>query len=98
MKGADTLGPTAKLHGWAKCGEGVQVGTDPIDLLSDREQEVLSMFSRGMVTKTIASELEISLHTVKTHARTIYRKLGVTNRVQAVLLYQESSGRAGDSD
>jgi DNA-binding NarL/FixJ family response regulator len=72
------------------------MGCDRIELLTGREREVLAMLSRGMATKTIASDLEISPQTVKTHARTIYRKLGVTNRVQAVLLYQESSSETED--
>ncbi len=67
------------------------MGTNPVDALTERELEVLAMFSAGLATKTIASNLRISPQTVRTHARSIYRKLGVTNRVQAILLYQDSA-------
>ena len=63
----------------------------PIDLLTRREREVLAMFSCGMTSKTIAAELVLSPLTVQAHAKSIYRKLKVTNRVQAVLLYRESA-------
>lgn len=49
------------------------------------------MFAQGMANKTVAVKLSISEQTVKTHAKRIFRKLQVTNRVQAVLLYQRRS-------
>lgn len=55
-----------------------------IDPLTDREQKVLRMMSIGLSNKEIAKELELTVHTIKTHARHIYRKLGVNNRTQAV--------------
>jgi DNA-binding NarL/FixJ family response regulator len=51
--------------------------------LSVREQEVLRLLSQGSTNKEIAQALEISENTVKAHLKSILRKLGVTNRVEA---------------
>jgi DNA-binding NarL/FixJ family response regulator len=55
--------------------------------LSRREWEILSLIARGHVNKEIASSLSISSNTVKAHLGTIYRKLGVTTRLEAALNY-----------
>jgi DNA-binding NarL/FixJ family response regulator len=52
--------------------------------LTDRESEVLGLLSRGLANKQIAVELRISEHTVKFHVSSIYTKLNVTNRTEAV--------------
>ncbi len=52
--------------------------------LTDREAEVLGLLSRGMANKQIAVALGISEHTVKFHVSSIYTKLNVTNRTEAV--------------
>jgi LuxR family maltose regulon positive regulatory protein len=52
--------------------------------LSDREREVLQRASAMLSTEEIASELYISINTVKTHLRNTYRKLGATGRGEAV--------------
>ena len=52
--------------------------------LSDREREVLQRVSSMLSTAEIASELYISVNTVKTHLRNIYRKLGAERRGEAV--------------
>lgn len=59
-------------------------------LLSGRELEVLSLIAQGSSNQQIAEQLFISLHTVKTHARRIYSKLGVERRTQAVALAKRS--------
>lgn len=51
--------------------------------LSDREQEVLSLVSRGATNREIADSLSISENTVKAHLRRILDKLDVRNRQQA---------------
>lgn len=52
--------------------------------LTDRESEVLGLLSRGLANKQIAVALGISEHTVKFHVSSIYAKLNVTNRTEAV--------------
>jgi DNA-binding NarL/FixJ family response regulator len=53
--------------------------------LTLRQRRVLDLLSTGLSNKRIASELEISEITVKAHVSAIFRKLGVTNRMQAGL-------------
>jgi DNA-binding NarL/FixJ family response regulator len=53
--------------------------------LTPREQEVLSHLTRGSTNKEIAQDLFISEKTVKTHLNSIFRKLKVTRRLQAIL-------------
>jgi DNA-binding NarL/FixJ family response regulator len=52
--------------------------------LTERESEVLGLLSQGLANKQIAVELGISEHTVKFHVSSIYQKLNVTNRTEAV--------------
>lgn len=52
--------------------------------LTARESEVLALLGRGLPNKLIARELSISEHTVKFHVSSVYAKLGVTNRAEAV--------------
>jgi two-component system nitrate/nitrite response regulator NarL len=53
-------------------------------LLSEREQQVLRGFARGLSVPQVASELLIGVSTVKTHTQRLYEKLGVSDRAAAV--------------
>ncbi|MER3452403.1 MAG: DNA-binding response regulator [Acidimicrobiia bacterium] len=56
----------------------------PSSPLSEREQQVLQLLADGRTNKEIAAELYVSEATVKTHVENILRKLGVSDRTQAV--------------
>jgi len=66
---------------------------EPIDRLTEREEEVLATVARGRTNAEIAEELHISLSTVKTHLGSLMTKLGARNRVEIVMWAYES-GRA----
>jgi two-component system, NarL family, response regulator LiaR len=57
----------------------------PSTSLTQREQEVLALMALGSSNREIAHELYLSVDTVKTHVRTLFQKLGVSNRTQAAL-------------
>lgn len=58
--------------------------------LTSREKEILTLVSKGATNSQIAEKLYVREVTVKTHLNSIYKKLNVENRVQAVLLAQQT--------
>jgi DNA-binding NarL/FixJ family response regulator len=56
----------------------------PIKPLSDREKEILQLIGKGVSNNEAAQMLNLSKATIRTHLEHIYRKLEVTNRVEAV--------------
>jgi ATP/maltotriose-dependent transcriptional regulator MalT len=89
-----TLGPPKKGRlGLGNRESHVEVELDEavlgrIATLTDREREVLKMVALGMSNKKIGSELFITEKTVKTHTNHIFRKLGVSSRMQATFALQ----------
>lgn len=59
---------------------------EPVEALTAREIEVLKFVAKGANNQTIADKLFVKEVTVKTHLNSIFKKLKVTNRTQAVLL------------
>ncbi len=58
--------------------------------LTRRELEILTLIATGLTNTDIADKLFISLNTVKTHVGNIFKKIGVSNRVQAILWVAEN--------
>jgi DNA-binding NarL/FixJ family response regulator len=57
----------------------------PLSILSEREMEVLKAAAKGNGNKEIADELFISIRTVQAHMRSIFNKLGVGSRSEAII-------------
>ena len=65
-----------------------QIAPSPYDdssMLTEREKEIIGLVSIGASNIEVADKLCISPHTVKTHIYNIFKKIGVTNRLQAAL-------------
>jgi DNA-binding NarL/FixJ family response regulator len=58
--------------------------------LTRREREILLLLKEGLPNKVIAQRLSVSEVTVKSHLCSIFRKMGVQNRVQAIRRFAES--------
>ena len=80
----------------ARAATGTSALTSPrrpslqlIEPLTDREMDVLGVLSRGVSNQEIAEQLHIAVGTVKNHLKSIYRKLDVRSRIQAVARARE---------
>ena len=63
---------------------GFAAASEPDALLTPRELEVLGAIGEGLTNKAIARKLGISLHTVKFHVESLFRKLGARTRTEAL--------------
>jgi len=61
--------------------------TSEVDKLTKREQEILALLAKGYLYKEIADNLGITLSTVRAHLHTVYEKLHVQSRTQAVVKF-----------
>jgi DNA-binding CsgD family transcriptional regulator len=74
-----------------KCIPGPRPPVSPLPgALSPRERQVLALFARGFTYDEIARSSRISVNTVNSYARRIYRKLRVNSRARAVAIYMQS--------
>jgi DNA-binding NarL/FixJ family response regulator len=74
----------------AAAGGGVdRLGSQGAELLTPREAEVLELLQDGSTNAAIAHELSIGIETVRTHARNIYRKLGIASRRELARLARQ---------
>ena len=58
--------------------------SEPVEALSNRENEILLLLSKGLLYKEIADQLSIATNTVRQHIHKIYEKLHVQNRTEAI--------------
>jgi DNA-binding NarL/FixJ family response regulator len=72
-------------------GSGEAAPHEPQEKLTVREYEILDMMSQGFANKEIGGRLHLSEHTVKSHVKTIFRKLGAKTRSEVV--YKAFTGK-----
>ena len=72
------------FQGKAADAPGASPATRPLNILSNRENEILELLAKGMLYKEIAARLFISQETVRKHVYHIYEKMHVNNRVEAI--------------
>ncbi len=93
VRGGGVYVPTEALAEHPIPGEGDDEGGQATESnagdLTPRQRTVLSLLERGMSNKAIARELNIGEITVKAHVSAILRKLGVENRLQAIIAVRE---------
>jgi DNA-binding NarL/FixJ family response regulator len=90
--GEALLAPTVTrrlLHRFAAALPPDEVPAD-LEELTEREREVLTLVARGLSNAEIAERLFLTEATVKTHVSAVLRKLGLRDRVQAVVLAYET--------
>jgi DNA-binding NarL/FixJ family response regulator len=83
-RGDAVLAPGATARLFAELAAPTRHEPPKLDFLTRREQEILGLVAEGRSNEDIASQLVVSLATVKTHVSNLLTKLGLSNRVQVV--------------
>ena len=87
--GASYVAPSLAARLLIQMGKRPNVtASKPTNDLTGREEEILSLVSRGMTNKEIANRLHLTERTVKHHMTSIMRKSKVRNRVEAMLMFR----------
>ena len=89
FKGESYVAPSLAARLLIQMGKRAEVdASKPGNDLTGREEEILSLVSRGMTNKEIANRLRLTERTVKHHMTSIMRKSNVRNRVEAMLMFR----------
>ncbi len=86
---SDTLSLAVAFREGAKLRQNGGSVENIVELLTQREQEILQRIVDGLSNKEIAAELFVTVHTVKWHIKQLYKKLRVRSRVQAIVRARE---------
>jgi len=78
-----------RMHEWREAAVSEVRGRKRPDELSEAEQRILRLLTSELTLREIGRELYLSQNTVKTHTRSIYRKLGVSSRAEVRRAVQE---------
>ena len=99
IKGETVVAPnlTQVLAKVVKGEDPLESEQNPLDNLTPREREILSLLAEGQSNKVIARNLGISDGTVKLHVKAILRKLDIHSRVEAAVIAVEQGLRARKS-
>lgn len=90
----ETFVPSILMEERSRSGSSGRPGAAPgMDALTERERDVLDFLCQGKSNKEIARDLAIREVTVKVHVGNIMRKLGASNRTQAVRLALDSRSK-----
>ena len=71
--------------------EGILANDPPIPELSQRQREILESIARGLTNREIATQLDISLESVKSHVKVILEKLEASSRTEAASIAQRKN-------
>lgn len=82
--GMTVLGPTIERIASSALAEASSLAPVPVDGLTQREQRILDLMVRGSGSREIALRLGVSVRTIQTHTRSLFAKLGVHSRLEAV--------------
>ena len=83
--GNSLFGPAATTAGRARSDGPEPLNEGALERLTEREREILRLLAGGLSNAELAEKLFLSETTVKTHVSAVLRKLGVRDRVQAVI-------------
>jgi DNA-binding NarL/FixJ family response regulator len=89
-RGEALLSPTATRALIGRFLSGPEARSERLEVLTDREREVLALVGAGLSNEEIAAQLVLSAHTVKTHVNRAMTKLGAHDRAQLVIAAYET--------